>query len=1418
MCRLQCGKMDQVQCPQDRCEWSGKACQPLSDADLANASPEAAAEAAASEASDAAADADAAAEAAEAGAEAAEASSADAAASSADAADAAEGAAASASEADAAAQAAEAAEAAVEDAGATAAASQQQGASQQGAEAATPAAGKPPPGAVPPGAVPPGDVPAEPAAPKPAAVEPDAAAGPTLPPAPRLPPGPSCTGFKAKASCPADRCIWGGWFCQPLATGRKPDGGNFGACEKVKTGAECATTGGDGKCRCTFGVHPLGKKFKRPGSKICSPNPKFGTATDTCTPPGYSSPPSEYDAAAAAAAAAEPAAGTPVAAGAGGTGPGSAAAMTGAECMVYKAKGTCPKASCMWGGWFCQPLATGSLPDGGNFGACEKVRTDKDCATTGGDGKCRCSWGVHALGKKYKRPGAKICSPNPAFLSRSDTCVPPGSPAGTVSPAAAAADAADAAGADSGAGGAANGAGAGAGAPSPPKAGAGAGAGQQGADGAQGAGAGPGAGKPPPPQKEAGAEKGEPGAVPPATSSPTESCSSYKCEPEKWVGFETNKGRVCGECSALVNIQGAAGGTCEGFCASNNLHCVEGWEDMHEAHDLPDDSHKKRRHPFGHDEACGHGDYVRPCSYHYGAAATDAVCTCGCPISGPFSGTGSQQQNGAGAGQQGQQGASAGAGKPPPPGAGGGGAVTAPPGMAPPPAPTPAPWYLHPDSGVTPDPDGADGHHPDDTSPASLPTGPRCATYKDKASCPSDRCMFGGWFCQPLPTGATPDGTNYGACEKVRSEVECATAGGDGACRCTWAPHKLGIQYKRPGGKICAPRAGWKASDDTCVPPAVGAPLTTPPSANEDGGEDPGKTPVPPVPSDPATLRCFMHHEVNCPLDRCSWVANSCCAATDSWCQNTGATTSGCTHYQDEASCPTDSNGGAADRCYWGGTFCQSRGATGYGDPKTACESYPLQQQCPAGRCAWSQTNEACEPSSSYGLADLRVAGESAALAYKSGYTPQDMRDAGFKLGEVADALSGCIECQKAAARHAAAAEAVKDGTRNGAPAEPGDVHDDRGNSESESEHRGEERPSSYFTGSKPKAGSKSTSTSAAAAGRVLSTNHTTSSKPSLNAWQRKQLQRTVGLAATEHATTATWTTVLPYSAPARESLTVAEAIAKGFTAAEERTAGCPLKDMAEGLRVLRKDGLAATEAATVRSPATAARQPATLVVHRTLHRALHRAFTHYSRTHASPLTPHPSPLQVGFNKIEMRAGGYSPEEIGEVLAGARLQDGITVKQAHDLGYTPDEIRAAGFSDPEIAETAAEVREGGTSARASYDLGFRPSELREAGYTQAEVMAVLSALKASTANPNPNPDPRPDPGPDPNPNPNPHPHPNINPHPHPTPGGGPELIRCQRARVVPGRAPPGRLQLAADRRVALRPTGGRWQRHRYDDR
>ena len=80
--------------------------------------------------------------------------------------------------------------------------------------------------------------------------------------------------------------------------------------------------------------------------------------------------------------------------------------------------------------------------------------------------------------------------------------------------------------------------------------------------------------------------------------------------------------------------------------------------------------------------------------------------------------------------------------------------------------------------------------------------------------------------------------------------------------------------------------------------PAVGSPLTT-------GDDDAGTTPaLPPVPSDPAALQCFQHHESSCPSDRCSWLANTCCAATDYWCQKQGATTSGCTHFQDEVSAP----------------------------------------------------------------------------------------------------------------------------------------------------------------------------------------------------------------------------------------------------------------------------------------------------------------------------------------------------------------------------------------------------------------------------------------------------------------------------------------------------------------------------------
>ena len=205
-------------------------------------------------------------------------------------------------------------------------------------------------------------------------------------------PGPKCASYPVvggKTNCPKDRCLFAGWFCAPLPTGHTV-GSKADACEVQRSEDACASAGGDGMCRCTWGPNPVGKKHGK--SEICAPRPAFGTPTDTCTIPG-------------------------AAAGADSTAP---------SCAKYTAKGTCPADRCIWGGWFCQPLPTGAEPDGTNTGACEKSKTEDSCSASGGDGECRCTWGVHPLGKKYKRPGSLICMPNPTFGTAKDTCTPPG--------------------------------------------------------------------------------------------------------------------------------------------------------------------------------------------------------------------------------------------------------------------------------------------------------------------------------------------------------------------------------------------------------------------------------------------------------------------------------------------------------------------------------------------------------------------------------------------------------------------------------------------------------------------------------------------------------------------------------------------------------------------------------------------------------------------------------------------------------------------------------------------------------------------------------------------------------------------------------------------------------------------------------
>ena len=202
----------------------------------------------------------------------------------------------------------------------------------------------------------------------------------------------SCASYpvvSGKTNCPKDRCIFAGWFCAPLPTGQAASGSNAAACERQRSKDACASAGGDGTCRCKWGPHPIGKKHGK--SEICAPRPAFATPTDTCTIAG------------AAADADSTAAALPT-------------APAAPRCNSKKTKASCPKHSCVWGGWFCQPLPTGREDShDSNEGACERSKTEDSCSASGGDGKCRCIFGVHPLGKKFKRPGAKICFPNPTF-------------------------------------------------------------------------------------------------------------------------------------------------------------------------------------------------------------------------------------------------------------------------------------------------------------------------------------------------------------------------------------------------------------------------------------------------------------------------------------------------------------------------------------------------------------------------------------------------------------------------------------------------------------------------------------------------------------------------------------------------------------------------------------------------------------------------------------------------------------------------------------------------------------------------------------------------------------------------------------------------------------------------------------------
>ena len=113
-----------------------------------------------------------------------------------------------------------------------------------------------------------------------------------------------------------------------------------------------------------------------------------------------------------------------------------------------------------------------------------------------------------------------------------------------------------------------------------------------------------------------------------------------------------------------------------------------------------------------------------------------------------------------------------------------------------------------------------------------------CASYpvvSGKSTCPKDRCSSGGWFCAPLPTGQAAGASNAAACERARTKGDCASAGGDGTCRCNWGPHPVGKKHGK--SEICAPRPAFATPTDTCtIGGAAAAALPTGPAAPKCNG------------------------------------------------------------------------------------------------------------------------------------------------------------------------------------------------------------------------------------------------------------------------------------------------------------------------------------------------------------------------------------------------------------------------------------------------------------------------------------------------------------------------------------------------------------------------------------------------------
>ena len=113
----------------------------------------------------------------------------------------------------------------------------------------------------------------------------------------------------------------------------------------------------------------------------------------------------------------------------------------------------------------------------------------------------------------------------------------------------------------------------------------------------------------------------------------------------------------------------------------------------------------------------------------------------------------------------------------------------------------------------------------------------------------------------------------------------------------------------------------------------------------------------------------------------------------------------------------------------------------------------------------------------------------------------------------------------------------------------------------------------------------------------------------------------------------------------------------------------------------------------------------------------------------------------AAVTRAQMEQAGFSVEDVGEVLAGLK-EDGLTVHEAKDAGYTASQMLAAGYDHSTHASeeqheghdhSLQDLKAGGTTTKQAAAAGFSPEQMEKAGYTPDEIADIAGGMTAQEA-------------------------------------------------------------------------------------